>query len=224
MHKYRAAAKSAAWYTEQDDLSPHYNPFRKIRTRYEDESPALHRAQPLQVLSSEEEEQPQDLESRLELNTDDEDPRGKKAVLLDAECSAYFKDEISPETNKIVVRPAAEGALQHTEIAHGSLDEEHGGFMQPRALASWKSWSQRQFSHLWRQLVLASGSRRSGDVKQSVAGMGMSVISHAPLGTKGAPFFLGPGRRKKFMVIEYAKQGEGIRGTQRLVDIVMTCC
>ena len=224
MHKYRAAARQAAWYTEQDDLSPDYNPFGKIRTRYEDESPALHRAQPLQVFSSrsrsnsEGKKQFQELESRLELNTDDEDLRGKQAELLDAECSASFKEEVTPEANGIVVQSTATGASK-VEAIHGSLDEEHGVSIPPRALASWKSWSQQKFSHLWRQLVLASGSRRSGDVKQSVAGIGMSVISHAPLGTKGAPFLLGPGRRKKFMVIEYAKQSEDIRGTQRLVDI-----
>ena len=34
--KYRAAAKQAAWYTEQDDENPNYNPFRKIRTRVKD--------------------------------------------------------------------------------------------------------------------------------------------------------------------------------------------
>ena len=224
MHKYRAAATQAAWYTEQDDLSLHYNPFRKIRTRYEEESPALHRAQPLQVFSSlsrsnsEEEKQIQELESRLNVNINDEDLGGKQAVLLEAECSAYFRDEVSPETNKFVVHSTAAGASK-VEAIHGSLDEEYGLSVPPRALASWKSWSQQKFSHIWRQLMLASDSRRSGDVKQSVAGMGISVISHAPLGTKGAPFLLGPGRRKKFMVIEYAKQGEDIRGTQKLVEI-----
>lgn len=38
--KYRAAAKQAAWYTEQDDTNPNYNPFRKIRTRTKDPAPA----------------------------------------------------------------------------------------------------------------------------------------------------------------------------------------
>ena len=31
--KYRAAAKQAAWYSEQDDPNPNYNPFAKVRTR-----------------------------------------------------------------------------------------------------------------------------------------------------------------------------------------------
>ena len=38
--KYRAAAQQAAWYTEQDDANPNYNPFRKIRTRNKDPTPA----------------------------------------------------------------------------------------------------------------------------------------------------------------------------------------
>ena len=38
--KYRAAAKQAAWYSEQDDANPNYNPFRKIRTRTKDPIPA----------------------------------------------------------------------------------------------------------------------------------------------------------------------------------------
>lgn len=38
MHKYRAAAKHAAWYNEEDDPNPNYNPFRKTRTRNKDAS------------------------------------------------------------------------------------------------------------------------------------------------------------------------------------------
>lgn len=38
--KYRAAAKQAAWYTEQDDPNPNYNPFRKTRTRTKDPNQA----------------------------------------------------------------------------------------------------------------------------------------------------------------------------------------
>ena len=69
--------------------------------------------------------------------------------------------------------------------------------------------------------MLASGSRSPGDVKRSVADMGMSVISHAPLGTKGAPFFQLPGRRSRFMVIEYAKQDGNItRSPQGSADIL----
>ena len=34
--KYRAAAKQAAWYSEQDDPNPNYNPFRKTRSRPKD--------------------------------------------------------------------------------------------------------------------------------------------------------------------------------------------
>lgn len=33
MHKYRAAAKQAAWYNDDDDPNPNYNPFRKTRSR-----------------------------------------------------------------------------------------------------------------------------------------------------------------------------------------------
>ncbi|CAD6579685.1 MAG: hypothetical protein ASARMPRED_009220 [Alectoria sarmentosa] len=36
MHRYRAAAKHAAWYDEEGDPNPNYNPFRKIRTRNKD--------------------------------------------------------------------------------------------------------------------------------------------------------------------------------------------
>ena len=38
--KYRAAAKQAAWYNEQDDPNPNYNPFRKTRSRPKDSAPA----------------------------------------------------------------------------------------------------------------------------------------------------------------------------------------
>ena len=34
--RYRAAAKHAAWYDEEGDPNPNYNPFRKIRTRNKD--------------------------------------------------------------------------------------------------------------------------------------------------------------------------------------------
>lgn len=34
--KYRTAAKQAAWYNEQDDPNPNYNPFAKTRTRPKD--------------------------------------------------------------------------------------------------------------------------------------------------------------------------------------------
>ena len=34
--KYRAAAKQAAWYSEDDDPNPNYNPFRKTRSRVKD--------------------------------------------------------------------------------------------------------------------------------------------------------------------------------------------
>ena len=152
-----------------------------------------------------EDNQSQELASRSELKLDEEDHKGKQAVF----------PEVTQDPS--VVQTPANGALE-LEVIHGSLDEEHGISMPPRALAPWKSWSQRKLSHLWRQFVLASGSRRSGDVKQSVADMGMSVISHAPLGTKGAPFLQGPGRRRRFMVIEYAKHGDDIKGTQGLVD------
>ena len=50
MHKYREAAKQAAWYSEENDSS-NYNPFRKIRS-YEHDLRTLHRAQPLQLSAS----------------------------------------------------------------------------------------------------------------------------------------------------------------------------
>ena len=38
--KYRAAAKQAAWYSEQDDPNPNYNPFAKTRSRTKDPAQA----------------------------------------------------------------------------------------------------------------------------------------------------------------------------------------
>ena len=38
--KYRAAAKQAAWYSEQDDPDQNYNPFRKTRRRLEESGQA----------------------------------------------------------------------------------------------------------------------------------------------------------------------------------------
>ena len=205
----RRYTEQARRYTEQLELEshPHYNPFRKIRSRYEEEALVLHRAQPLQGFPSPsrsdpvEENQSQELASRLELKLDEEDPKGKEPVFLKV------------RQDQSVAQTPAQGALE-LEVIHGSLDEEHGICMSPPDPAPWMSWSKRKLSHLWRQLVLASGSRRSGDVKQSVADMGRSVISHAPLGTRGAPFLQSPGRRKRFMVIEYA-----IKSTQGLVEI-----
>ena len=38
--KYRAAAKQAAWYSQQDDPNPNYNPFAKTRSRTRDPAQA----------------------------------------------------------------------------------------------------------------------------------------------------------------------------------------
>lgn len=189
MHKYRAAAKQAAWYSDADD-APNYNPFRKTRTRYGDETAIIDKAQPLQDLAS-------------PSNSDEEVLKDEGHVV------EYLEFEEPPEKTQSVaqVHPPATFDQQH-----GSVDEEHGISTPPRALASWRSWSERKVSHLWRQLVLASGSRRSGDVKRSVAGMGLSALSHAPLGTKGFPFFQGAGRRKRFMVIDYSSWGGNTNG------------
>ena len=197
MHKYRAAAKQAAWYNEEND-PPNYNPFRKFRS-YEHDLRTLHRTQKFSAsppVSRSDEEVHEDEDSELQ------------EVLPDA--------EKVPHANQNVTQMLPSSTME----AHESLDEEQGISLPPRAFTSWKSWSQQKLSHVWRQIVLASDSRRSGDVKQSVADMGMSVISHAPLGTKGAPFFQDPGRRSRFMVIEYAKRdGDILKSIQESADI-----
>ena len=202
MHKYRAAAKQAAWYNEENDPSSNYNPFRKTRS-YEHDVRTLHRAQPLQSSTV---VAPSETQSDEEVNATEDTELEEEPQ--EAQCVPHASQNLTP------------GPPGNAIEIHGSLDEEHGISLQPRAFASWKSWSQQKFSHVWRQIVLASGSRRSGDVKRSVADMGMSVISHAPLGTKGAPFFQVPGRRSRFMVIEYAKQdGDILKSIQESADI-----
>lgn len=198
MHKYRAAAKQAALYSEENDSS-NYNPFRKIRS-YEHDLRTLHRAQPLQLSAS-----PSVPQSYEEVQKDEE--TGNRVS------EEQFK--YSPD----VVQTPAENA---TEV-QGPLDEEQGARRSrgpTSAFAFGKSWSRQKLSPVWRQIVLASGSRRSGDVKRTVADMGRSVISHAPLGTKGLPFLQIPGRRSRFMVIEYAKKdGDIFKSTQESADI-----
>ena len=199
MHKYRSAAKQAAWYNEEND-PPNYNPFRKIRS-YEHDRPTLHRAQPLQLSTA-----------RSETPSDEEVHEYE-----DSELQEVLQDEKRvPHASQNVAQGSSANAIE----IHAPLDEEQGISLPPRAFASWRSWSQQKLSHVWRQVVLASGSRESGDVKRSVADMGMSVISHAPLGTKGAPFLQIPGRRSRFMVIEYARQdGDTLQSIQESADM-----
>ena len=134
-------------------------------------------------------------------------------------------DEIQPdeevhEDEHEATDGAMSGAMAASEKILERRDEEQGLPIPPRAFASWKSWSRQKLSQVWRRIVLASGSRRSGDVKRTVAGVGMAVIRHAPLGTKGAPFFQVPRRRSRFTVIEYAKQdGDITKNTQEPADI-----
>ena len=202
MHKYRAAAKQAAWYSERDDPQPNYNPFRKIRS-YEDDLPTLHRALPLHFSTS-----------PLAAQSDEDAPTDEKSALPNIE-------EDPQASQNVFYSPEHVTSTHHATESHNFHDTEQGVTRSPRAFAPWKSWSQQKLSHVWRQIVLASGSRSSGDVKRSVADMGMSVISHAPLGTKGTPFFQLPGRRSRFMVIEYAKQeGNITRSPQGSADIL----
>ena len=199
MHKYRAAAKQAAWYNEESDF-PNYNPFRKARS-YEHETNdfrILHRAQPLQFSATVNQDQ------------SDEDVHEDESI-------AVPDVETVPRASKTRAC-ASRGKPIRT---HKPRDEEQGLSFPPPPSASWKSWSLQKLSYVWRQIVLVSGSRRSGDVKRSVADMGMSVISHAPLGTKGPPFLQFPGRRSRFMVIEYAKyDGDIIKNSQDSADII----
>ena len=62
MHKYRAAAKQAAWYNDEAEDDENYNPFRKIRYRP---------SQPVVTLPS-------------ATQSDEEIQKGKEAVLPDA--------------------------------------------------------------------------------------------------------------------------------------------
>ena len=194
MHKYRAAAKQAVWYSEEND-SPNYNPFRKIRS-YEHDLRTLHRAQPLQLSAS------------------------PSAPQSDEEVQ---KDEENLHSNSLASPAVFTRRTENATEIQEPLDEEQGGRRSrgpTSAFAYFKSWSRQKLSPVWRQIVLASGSRRSGDVKRTVADMGRSVISHAPLGTKGLPFLQIPGRRSRFMVIEYAKQdGDIFKSTQEPADI-----
>ena len=196
MHKYRAASKQTAWYSEDND-SPNYNPFRKARS-YEHDSRTLHRAQPLELSTA-----------PSETHSDEEVHEDEATAVPNAERVSYTSQNLARRSR------GKSGKI------HEPRDEEQGLPLPPRALDSWKSWSQQKFSQVWRRIVLASGSRRSGDVKRTVADMGMAVISHAPLGTKGAPFIQVPGRRSRFMVVEYAKQdGDIIKSNQESADVL----
>lgn len=204
MHKYRAAAKQAAWYSEENGV-PNYNPFRKARS-YEHES-ILHRAQPLHFSAA-----PNETKSDEDINED----QGIRPQGVHQEADVPHAGQHVDATDDI----ADFNTIDAIEILE-HVDEEHGISLPPRALASWKSWSQQKLSYVWRQIVPASGSRRSGDVKRSFADMGMSVISHAPLGTKGAPLLEVPGRRSKFMVVEYANyDGDITKNSQESADII----
>lgn len=204
MHKYRAAAKQAAWYSEEND-PPNYNPFRKARS-YEHELRTLHRAQPLHASTA-----------PSETLNDEEVHEDGAAMLSDTPEMVPLNSPPAESPKKARTRWCRGGPVKISE----PHDEEQGLPIPHRAFASWKSWSQQKLSQVWRQIVLASGSRRSGDAKGAVADMGMAVIRHAPLGTKGAPLFQVPGRTRRFMVVEYARQDGGItNNTQESEDIV----
>ena len=198
MHKYRAAAKQAAWYSEENDPT-NYNPFRRagsreqaLHTPYEHPHRTRQGAQISDFTSAPSEKQ-----------SDEDVHKAEETVVPDASNSKIRRSLGKPIT------------------IHKPRDEEQGLLLPSRAFASWKSWSQQKLSYAWRQTVLASGSRRSGDVKRSFADMGMSVISHAPLGTKGVPFLQVPGRRRRVMVIEYAKpDGDITKTNQESADIM----
>ena len=187
MHKYRAAARQAAWYNEEDE-PPNYNPFRKFRS-YEHGLRTTHRAQ-LSTTQSE-------TRSNEEVHDDE-----------DSELQGVRRHAKSmPHASQTVAQASPGNAIE----IHEPLDEEQGISLRPRAFASWKSWSQEKLSHVWRQIVPASGSRRSGDVHRGFAAMGISAMSHGPLGgTKDAPSTQVPRRRSRFMVIEYAKLDDDI--------------
>ena len=215
MHKYRSAAKQAAWYSEPDDPNRNYNPFGKIRARtknsnrlldYEVAQSRANRSESELVPSIEIQRKAQPLEYPSRADT-----------MPSAQIYSQSDDEAPPVKSQNEVQRPAKVALE-LEDAHGSLDEEYGIPKPPRALASWTSWSKRTLSHLSHRLAFASGSRGSQNVKKTVADMGMSVVSHAPLGTKGPSFLQVPGRRRKFTIIEYAKQVDGIKGTQLIAD------
>lgn len=143
MHGFRAAAKQAVWYSEENDSS-NYNPFRKIRS-YEHDLRTLHRAQPLQLSAS-----PSVPQSFEEIQKDEETGNRVSEGQL----------EYSPD----VVQTPAENA---TEV-QGPLDEEQGARRSrgpTSAFAFWKSWSRQKSSPVRRRLVVASGSRRSVDVE-----------------------------------------------------------
>ena len=178
MRKYRAAAaKQAAWYSEEYD-TVNYNPFRKARSNEH----TLHRAQTLQFPSALSEKQ-----------SDEDVHEVEEIVVPDAERIPHASNVSNASNISNASNAKTRMSTGKPIRIYKSRDEEQGLPLPPRAFASWKSWSQQKLSYAWRQIVLACGSRRSGDVKRSFADMGMSVISHAPLGTKGAPFLQVPG-------------------------------
>ena len=192
MGKYRGAAKLAAWYAEQDDL-PTYNPFARAPPL----QPSVYLRPPLKTRS----------ESALVQNATKDTIREK-----------LFQNRSEPAFH--ASQNEAQGSPENTIVINEPLDEEQGLPLPSQAAASWKSWPQQKLSQVWRQQGLASGSRTPGGVRRSVADMGMSVISHAPLGTKGAPLIQVPGRPRRIMVVEYAKQdGDNIKGTQESADV-----
>ena len=153
MHKYRTAARRAAWYNDLDEEGTNYNPFRKFR--YRPSQPVV------ELLSA----------------THTEDPEARRRH--EAEDVRKRLEEEMPAEERIV--HCVEGARI-------------------------SSRKQRQFIGILWSIF--------SEVWQNLADMGKSVTSHAHSVPQDAPLLEVPSRPMKFMVIEYAKQEDDMRGTR----------
>ena len=175
MHKYRAAAKQAAWYNDEND-EPDYNPFRKTRTR--------RKSQPVVTLPS-------------AMQSDEAIHEGNEAVPPDAEATQANQSQVRIHTEDMegvvelcVVEPRIVHAIDHAKTQKRRFTET--------------LWS--IFSEVW----------------QNLADMGKSMTRHAVSVPNDAPVLEVPSRPIRFMVIEYAKQEDDIRGTRDQQTILET--
>ena len=165
MHKYRIAAKQAAWYNDEEDDNT-YNPFRKTRLR----------AKSLQT------------DTLLSATQSDEEVHKSKATVL--------SDAGFTNANQSTVQIRAEDLEPRRQfrISEGS----------PQSVR--RKRKQREFPGIpW---SISSG------LWQSLADIGKSMPSRAHSESKDAPLLENPSRPLRFMVIEYAKQEDDVKGTR----------
>ena len=192
MHKYRAAARQAAWYNDGDE-SPNYNPFRKTRYRPSQTVVTLFSA----------------------TQSDEEIHKGEEAVLPDPGATHANQSPVRISTEDLEARRRLEKARadetrrrREAEEAHQPLEEELDDEEPPIKNRLIRNARQRPqptgilwssiFSELWQNLI----------------DKGKLMTSRAHSVPRDAPVLEVPGRPMKFMVIEFAKQEDNIRGTR----------